>query len=120
MTTVLAIFLIAVLAFIGWLIWLELMNLIRRRREPTREPPPGVRFRISTRDGVIVDADSLHLHVAAKYGKYGGVSSCTPACLPGCDKHGWFNLIAGEDARTVVEEFSTVPLKIEIKPVKLG
>jgi hypothetical protein len=98
-----------------------MIRLFRRRPEP--EPPwyPGIRLRISTRDGVIVDAGSDHLYYSAKYG---GPEPCTPACLPGCEKHGWLNLVAGGGSlgmlSPVTQEFSQVPLKIEIRPVRLG
>lgn len=98
----------------------------RRKRQPS--PPlwyPGIELRISTPDGVIVDADSAHLYYSAKYG---GPKPCTPACLPGCYEHGWLNLVAGGGELvggelgmlSPAEEYSAVPLKIEIRPVRLS
>lgn len=95
---------------------MRIPRLLRRRSRTF----PGVQFRISTPNGVIVEADSEHLHWIAKYGGLG--EPCNPACLPGCQKHGWLDLIAGggDGMACPAEEFSTVPLKIEIKPVRLA
>lgn len=92
----------------------RLGSYIRNRIEP--ETYPGIRLRISVASGVVVDANSEHLYYSAKYG--GPVEPCGPACPPDCDKHGWLDLIAGGDAGTT--DFSTVPLKIAIKPVRLA
>ena len=91
------------------------MRLLRRR-ETGPLTYPGIRLRISVPSGVIVDVDSEHLHYSAKYGNAG--EGCEPGCLPGCDKHGWLDLIAGGGMGTT--EFSTVPLKIEVKPIRLS
>lgn len=89
------------------------MRLLRRKREPEPSWYPGVRFRISTINGVVVDADSGTLYYMAKLGGFD--EPCTPACLPDCEKHGWMGLIAGGPDGGL--EFSQVPLKIEIRPV---
>jgi hypothetical protein len=102
-----------------------MLRLPRRRREPPPVLFPGVMFRISTPDGVIVETSSQHLYYSAKYA---GPEPCTPACPPGCQKHGWFNLITGRDHEDYARfgpscpagEFSVVPLKIEVKPVRLA
>ncbi len=92
----------------------------RHRRASAPPPRPGIRIRISTRDGVVVDADSEHLYYSAKFG---GAPGCDPGCLPGCDKHGWLNLVGGGPVGQQMGmpcpagEFSAVPIKIEIKPI---
>lgn len=102
------------------------MNLFRRRtpRHSRVLAAPRVRLRISTADGPVTDVTSDDLYYIARFAD---VAPCTPACLPGCDKHGWLNLIAGgcdtlagsfhgPGLQCPAGEFSTVPLKIEIKP----
>lgn len=62
----------------------------------------------------MVDVDSAHLHYIATYNK---TSWCDPSCPPGCDRHGWLDLIAGGAAPAMA--FTQVPVKIEVKPVML-
>jgi hypothetical protein len=97
------------------------MRLRRRKPDPAPRDYPAILFRISTPDGVIVQADSEHLYYTAIYGSQG--FGCTPACPPGCDRHGWLNLITaggeGFGAQCPAGEFSTVPLRIEVKPLRL-
>lgn len=80
------------------------MGLFRRRPKTF----PGVQFRISTINGVIIDINSEQLYYAARYGEY-------------CDEHGWLNLVAGgaDGMQVPGSEFSVVPLKVEIKPVQI-
>lgn len=85
------------------------MGLFRRPRRS-----PGIRLRISTQNGVVLETDSAQLHYMARYAKYGD-HPCTPACEPG---HEWLNLIAGGDHGAL--EFTQVPVKIEIQPAILG
>jgi hypothetical protein len=85
-----------------------------RRHKPKEYP--GVRFRISTLNGVVLDVDSADLYFAARYG--GQDDGCTPACVPGCEKHGWTDLIAGGPDGAM--EFTRVPLKIQVRPVMLS
>lgn len=62
---------------------------------------PGIRLRISTRDGVVLEADSEELYLAARHGP-----------------DGWRQLIpGGPDGAT---GYTTVPVKIEIMAVKPG
>lgn len=79
------------------------MRLLPRRKRDC----PGILLRISTPDGVVVEADSWHLYFTARYSGAGD---------------GWLNLISAADPNygpaCPAEEFSTVPLKIEIKPVR--
>jgi hypothetical protein len=92
-----------------------------RRTPKTPRTFPGIRLRISTINGVIVEANSEQLYLSAKFA---GPEPCTPMCLPGCMKHGWLNLIAGMDPRDMGQfvppgDFSMVPLKIEIRPEQI-
>ena len=85
------------------------------RRRPERPPAyPGIELRISTRDGVVVEADSASLYYSAKFGG-----------IPG----EWFALIGGGRGGgelgelgmpTPAGEYSVVGLKIEIRPVMIG
>jgi hypothetical protein len=89
----------------------------RRDRQPAGcAACPGIRLRISVPSGVIIDLDSQELHHAALFGRH-GCASCRIDCPSGCDKHAWLDLIAGGDAGAT--EFSTVPLKIQVRPVML-
>ncbi len=96
--------------------------MLFRRRKHQPPPPlwhPGVRFRILTPDGLIVDADSDRLYYSAKYGG----EFCSPGCVPGCDEHGWLSLVGGGGDLGMLSpagEFSVVPLKVEIRPVRLN
>lgn len=93
------------------------MKLFRRRKpETARAWHPGIRLRISVPSGVVVEASSEQLYLNAIYG---GRVPCTPECPPDCDEHGWLDLIAGAKEDYGGSEFSTVPLKIEVKPVRL-
>jgi hypothetical protein len=85
---------------------------------------PGVRIRISVPTGKIVDADSLQLYYSARFGSAAENDPCTPECRPGCDTHGWSDLVGGMigelgQALPIEPGFSTVPLRIQIKPVEL-
>jgi hypothetical protein len=53
---------------------------------------PGIRLRISVPAGPLVDADSDHLYYVARFGGTG--TACVPGCLPGCDLHGWCDLMS--------------------------
>jgi hypothetical protein len=101
------------------------MRFFRRRAAPERTLHPGIRLRISVPSGPLVEADSQHLYYVAKFG--GEQSVCTPACLPGCDSHGWMCLIPGSEANfmTWAGDFGwvgdqDVKLRVEIKPVLLA
>jgi hypothetical protein len=87
----------------------------RLQPQPVVITYPGVIFRLSTPSGVVVQATSEHLYYSAKYA---GTSHCNPSCLADCDKHGWLNLISG-GFDGWAEEFTTVPVKIEIKPTQI-
>lgn len=80
------------------------MRLLPRRKHDC----PGILLRISTPDGVVVEASSWHLYCSAKFAGVGD---------------GWLNLITAADPnygpQCPAEEFSTVPLKIEIKAARL-
>lgn len=81
-----------------------------RLRLPRRRPRTinGIELRISTPNGVVAEADSEHLHYMAKYGD-----------------GEWMDLIAGNGHGTGLgdpsphEEFSTVPVKIQIRSAVL-
>ena len=62
---------------------------------------PGIRLRVSTKDGVVLELDSDELYLAARF----------------AGSNGWRALIPG--GPDGAGEFSTVPVKIEIKPEKL-
>lgn len=81
---------------------------MRLRLPRRRERSLGIRLRISTPNGVVVDTDSVDLHCIARFS--------------GAAEGSWYKLIAGSMDGYVpcpAEEFSTVPVKIEIMPVKL-
>jgi len=104
----------------------------RRRAEALAAVPavdlwyPGIELRISTRDGEIMRVTSTDLHYAAKYESFAQrpPGGCDPGCMPGCDRHGWLSLMAGVATEFAEPppggEFSTVPIKIEVKPLRLG
>ena len=77
------------------------MKWLKRERATPRQA--GIDLRISTPDGVVVLADSEHLHYAAKYGEH--------------DREGWLQLIGGgtDYDPEATGQYSTVPLKIEIR-----
>jgi hypothetical protein len=52
----------------------------------------GIRLRITSTAGTLLDLDSDALHFTAKLS---GVGPCLPPCLPGCEQHGWLNLTEG-------------------------
>lgn len=65
-----------------------------------RKSDPGIRLRISTETGVVMEASSAELYLASRVTE-----------RPGRD--GWHLLIpGGPDGST---EYSTVPIKIEIR-----
>ena len=63
----------------------------------------GIRLRLSTKDGVLLEVDSDFAHHMATL----RLAGCTPLCPLGCDQHGWVNLL--EDR-----------VKVEIKAVTLA
>ena len=80
---------------------------------------PGIRLRISNINGKLVDTDSDHLYLSAKFG---ALEPCAPDCLPGCDKHGWLELIPGAGQMEYVypaDNLAPARIKVEIKPVIL-
>ena len=79
----------------------------------------GIRIRVSNCNGELLEADSDHLYWTACYS--GQVTPCTPACPPFCDRHGWLELIPGQDLPYRYPDDMPVParLKIEVKPVLL-
>lgn len=98
-----------------------------RRRRTAAVPAvdlwyPGIALRISTPNGEIVLANSDELYAIAKYS--GAGDGCSPACSPGCLRHGWLNLVAGgslEFGDAIPSgDFSVVPLRIEVKPMRLA
>jgi hypothetical protein len=95
------------------------MAWFRRGSKPGRWHP-GIQLRISTLNGPIVEADSANLYYSAKFGAAG--EPCDPSCMPGCQKHGWVNLVAGDGGFGMIwpgSDFSVVPLKIEMRAAKL-
>jgi hypothetical protein len=72
----------------------------------------GIRLRISIPAGPILDADSDRLHYIAMYGNR---EPCRPDCLPGCDRHGWYELIPGREMPFT----GAGDLKVEMRPVIL-
>jgi hypothetical protein len=92
--------------------------LRNRRRKTAAADHIGIRLRISNLSGELVDATSDHLYLSATYGER---QPCGPSCRPGCDRHGWLELIPGLDPALVYAPSEPRPchLKIEIKPVIL-
>ena len=96
------------------------MRLLPRRRRA------AILVRISTANGVVLETDSETLRYAAVY-SVGVDQWCKPGCPSDpalCLDHGWFSLVAGSTSADLGQlspagEFSTVPLKIEVKPVYL-
>ena len=76
----------------------------------------GIELRISNINGELVRTDSEHLHWIAKYA--GTATTCNLSCLPGCDRHGWLELIPGREMPYAYPDDMPVParLKIEIRP----
>lgn len=75
----------------------------------------GIRLRIRTPHGPLVEADSDHLYWIAKYG---GIieSRCEITCLPGCTEHGWYELFPGEGMGYA----GSRDLVVEMMPVRLS
>ena len=99
-----------------------MITRLLRRRWLRGRAHDGILIRISTVNGPIMLASSDQLYYSARYA--GPAEVCAPDCLPGCTAHGWLNLVAGSvDAEpgqlAHAAEFSTVPLKIEIKAARL-
>lgn len=93
-----------------------------RRKPQPAQLHPGIRIRVSVPNGAILDTDSSHLHYSAMFA---GPAACDIDCLPGCDRHGWLNLVPGSPADSIGVpipggEYSRVPMKIEIKPIMLA
>jgi len=82
--------------------------------------------RISTPHGVVMETDSEQLRYAAQAG-IRVEQWCIPGCPPDpelCLEHGWLSLVAGSTANELGQlapagEYSTVPLRIQVKPVWL-
>jgi hypothetical protein len=75
----------------------------------------GIQLRISVPAGPILDADSDRLHWIAKLGGTGAPVGCTPACLPGCQEHGWYEIIPGCEMPFI----GAGVVRVEMRPVDL-
>lgn len=107
------------------------MGLFRRRKSALARALdiwyPGIILRVSTVNGEVLRVTSDELYHKARYERLAQrpPRDCDPSCPPGCDRHGWLSLVGGLASEFTGppmpgEEFSTVPLKIEIKPMRLG
>lgn len=89
--------------------------LWRRHRIPEVVPGHiGIRLRIDSPAGPLLDVDSDHLYFVAKWGNPCG-PACSFACLPGCTKHGWTNVFPGDNI-----VYAGSDLTICVLPVILG
>lgn len=77
---------------------------------------PGIRLRINTVHGPIVDVDSVRLHWIAKFAR--GISRCDPGCRADCTQHGWYDLL--ENVIRSPDGNISGLVAIEIQPVMLA
>ncbi|HEV2244925.1 MAG TPA: hypothetical protein VGR98_28075 [Streptosporangiaceae bacterium] len=77
----------------------------------------GIELRISNINGELVRTDSDQLYWSTTFHQ---CLSCTPACPPNCERHGWYELIPGKMMPYAYPDDTPVPgrLKIEIRPLR--